>query len=57
MSLAQIFASDLRGNDYLAARGLPLEAAQVICDCPTCRQVDLLPAVQRILAAWPAPRQ
>lgn len=57
MSIAEIFAKDLRGREYIAARGLsPQAAKQREHTCDSCRQSELLPVVQQILANWPKRR-
>ena len=50
LPVAEIFRQDLRGRDYIAARGLNPEVvknAEHIC--PECRKAEMLPAVQRLL--------
>lgn len=49
MKIADIFAQNLRGKEYIVARGL---SPQVIAEqrhvCKTCAQLAMLPAVQRL---------
>lgn len=55
MTIAEIFASDLRGHAYIAARGLsPQIVREQRHTCDSCRRAEMLPAVQQILANWPA---
>lgn len=53
MKLSEIFASNLRGHEYLKARGL---SPQVIRDqqhtCDSCRKLEMLPVVQQITERW-----
>lgn len=58
MSIAEIFAKDLRGHDYLRARGLtPKVRVGNITPmshphCDYCNAQELLATVQRIVAHW-----
>ena len=47
MNIAEILAKNLRGHDYVKARGL-VSIFKPRHDCPTCKQQELLPAVQQI---------
>jgi hypothetical protein len=50
MNISDIFAQDLRGHEYLKARGLnPQIVRERQHVCPTCRQAEMLPAVLNIL--------
>lgn len=54
MTIAEIFANDMRGAAYIAARGLSpqiVKAQQHQCD--TCKKAELLPAVIQIVNNWP----
>jgi hypothetical protein len=53
MNLFDIFKQNLRGHDYIAARGLSPEVVRKNGHvCPQCRLNDLLPAVQQIVANY-----
>ena len=56
MTLAQIFASNLRGKDYIAARGLtPAMVRDQQHECSACKAAEKLPDVLRLLKKWEAP--
>lgn len=51
----EIFASDLRGHAYIEARGLsPQLVAAHQHTCPSCKQAEDLPRIQRIVDGWHA---
>ena len=53
MNLSEIFAQDLRGHEYIKARGLtPQIVKEQQHQCESCRQMEMLPVVQRITAQW-----
>lgn len=53
MIIAEIFALNLRGSEYIAARGL---SPQIVREqkhmCESCRKAEMLPAVQQITKNW-----
>jgi len=53
MQLSEIFSSNLRGKDYIRARNLSPEIVRLNNNiCPHCLQLELLPAVQRIISSY-----
>jgi hypothetical protein len=56
MTLHQIFAADLRGHDYIKARGLtPKPNRNHSETCQHCALQEMLPAVIQITERWPVP--
>lgn len=53
MTLPEIFASNLRGHQYIQARGL---SPQIVKErqhtCESCKRAEMLPAVQQITQRW-----
>lgn len=58
MTLSKIFAENLRGHQYIEARGLsPQIAKDRQHTCDSCRRAEMLPVVMQIVNAWPMPKK
>ena len=53
MTISEIFADNLRGKDYITARGLSPDVIKHQSSlCPICLKLEMLPAVLRLIESY-----